>query len=327
MTSVETIARIRFEHFQNGKGIKRIARELGIARDTVRKVLRSGATAFTYKRTVQPQPKLGAWVSVLTEILEGEAKLPKRERRSTQRLFEELRGRGYDGAHDSVHRFVKAWREGRSREAVQAFIPLRFDPGEAYQFDWSHEAIEFAGVPLTIKVAQMRLPEPLSRRIRESAPRSLQHGGCRRRNRRRCAAAYAIKERASRCGVDDIVQRDRDAHMHLGPSWRAREMERVTANLTPALMQEYVLHYHNFDEWAIRASSRPTDVATLGEELISTSELMCGPCGEWRRKVDQRYVVGAVVSVDASERGIIGVHRNTRTFDAARLIPLSQLIH
>jgi DNA-binding transcriptional regulator LsrR (DeoR family) len=41
MTGVETIARIRFEHFQNGKGIKRIARELGIARDTVRKVLRS----------------------------------------------------------------------------------------------------------------------------------------------------------------------------------------------------------------------------------------------------------------------------------------------
>jgi hypothetical protein len=47
MTGVETIARIRFEHFQNGKGI---ARELGIARDIVRKVLRSGATELSYKR-------------------------------------------------------------------------------------------------------------------------------------------------------------------------------------------------------------------------------------------------------------------------------------
>jgi transposase len=157
MTGVETIARIRFEHYQNGKGIKRIARELGVARDTIRKVLRSGATEFSYRRSVQPQPKLGAWVPVLTGILESEAKLPKRERRSTQRLFEELRGRGYDGAHDSVHRFVKAWREERARTPVQAFIPLRFDPGEAYQFDWSHEAIEFAGLPLTVKVAQMRL--------------------------------------------------------------------------------------------------------------------------------------------------------------------------
>jgi len=73
-------------------------------------VLRSGATAFSYKREVQPLPKLGAWVEVLSGILEAEASLPKRERRSTQRLFEELRGRGYDGAHDSVHRFVRAWR-------------------------------------------------------------------------------------------------------------------------------------------------------------------------------------------------------------------------
>ena len=157
MTGVETIARIRFEHFQNGKGSKRIARELGIARDTVRKVLRSGATEFTYKRDVQPQRRLGAWVEALTGILEAEDRLPRRERRSTIRLFEELRGRGYDGAHDSVHRFVKAWRADRARLPARAFIPLRFDPGEAYQFDWSHEAIELHGLPVVVKVAQMRL--------------------------------------------------------------------------------------------------------------------------------------------------------------------------
>ena len=157
MTGEETIARIRFEHFQNGKGIKWIARELGIARDTVRKVLRSGATEFGYKRTVQPQPKLGAWVETLRAILEVEAKLPKRERRSTQRLFEGLRGRGYDGAHDSVHRFVRAWRAEHARAPLPAFVPLSFDPGEAYQFDWSHEAIELAGMLHTVKVAHMRL--------------------------------------------------------------------------------------------------------------------------------------------------------------------------
>ena len=157
MTGVETIARIRFEHFQNRKGIKRIARELGVARDTVRKVLRSQATEFSYKRTTQPAPKLGPWVDTLTAILEAEAKAPRRERRSTQRLFEELRGRGYDGAHDSVHRFVRAWRVEHARAPVQAFVPLSFDPGEAYQFDWSHEAIELAGLPVTVKAAQVRL--------------------------------------------------------------------------------------------------------------------------------------------------------------------------
>ena len=157
MTGVETIARIRFEHFQNRKGIKRIARELGVARDTVRKVLRSQVTEFSYKRATQPLPKMGPWVEALTAILEAEAKVTRRERRSTQRLYEELRGRGYDGAHDSVHRFVKAWRDEHARAPVQAFIPLSFDPGEAYQFDWSHDAIELAGLPMTVKAAHMRL--------------------------------------------------------------------------------------------------------------------------------------------------------------------------
>jgi exodeoxyribonuclease V alpha subunit len=88
---------------------------------------------------------MGEWVEVLTEILEKEAGLPRRERRSTQRLFEELRGRGYDGAHDSVHRFAKAWRNERTRVPVRAFVPLSFAPGEAYQFDWSHETITLQG--------------------------------------------------------------------------------------------------------------------------------------------------------------------------------------
>lgn len=38
MADAVAIARIRFEHFQNGKGFERIAREQGIACDTVRKV-------------------------------------------------------------------------------------------------------------------------------------------------------------------------------------------------------------------------------------------------------------------------------------------------
>ena len=83
-----------------------------MSRATVRKVVRGQATEFKYERGVQPAPKLGEWVEDLTAILEREAKLPRRERRSTQRLFEELRGRGYDGAHDSVHRFAKALARG-----------------------------------------------------------------------------------------------------------------------------------------------------------------------------------------------------------------------
>jgi AraC-like DNA-binding protein len=61
MLIVETIGRIRREHFVKGKSIKEIARDLKISRNTVRKVLRSGETSFSYEREIQPRPKLGQW--------------------------------------------------------------------------------------------------------------------------------------------------------------------------------------------------------------------------------------------------------------------------
>src|SRR3546814_18189236 len=45
----------------------------------------------------------------------------------------------------------------RSGRTATAFVPLSFDPGEAYQFDWSHEVIVMAGVTTTVKVAHVRL--------------------------------------------------------------------------------------------------------------------------------------------------------------------------
>ena len=110
MIGVELIGRIRRAYFDQKLPIKEIVRTFSVSRTTVRKLIRGRAIELKYERGVQPAPKLGDWIGVLTVILETEAKLARRERRSTQRLFEKLRGRGYDGAHDSVHRFVKAWR-------------------------------------------------------------------------------------------------------------------------------------------------------------------------------------------------------------------------
>ena len=90
---MDQIGQIRRAYFEQGCPIREIVRTLSVSRATVRKVIRGHATEFKYARGVQPLPKLGDWVAVLAGILEQEAKLPRRERRSTQRLFEELRGR------------------------------------------------------------------------------------------------------------------------------------------------------------------------------------------------------------------------------------------
>ena len=157
MLTVETIGRIRREHFLKGKTIKEIARDLRVSRNTVRKVLRSGETAFEYDRDVQPRPKLGKWTSELDELLAGNVDKAPREQLTLIRIFEELRGRGYEGGYDAVRRYARRWSKARGQSSAAAYVPLSFAPGEAYQFDWSHEIIVLGGVTTTVKVAHVRL--------------------------------------------------------------------------------------------------------------------------------------------------------------------------
>jgi transposase len=101
MLVAETIAKIRRLHLVEGRSIKAICRDLGLSRKVVRKVLRSGATEFRYERTRQPLPKLGPWQAELDRLLEENAARPSRERMTLVRLFEALRGLGYDGGYDT----------------------------------------------------------------------------------------------------------------------------------------------------------------------------------------------------------------------------------
>jgi transposase len=157
MLIVETIGRIRREHFVKGKSIKEIARALNISRNTVRKVLRSGETTFVYEREIQPRPKLGHWGEELDRLLTANAAKTGRERLTLIRIFEDLRGRGYEGGYDAVRRYARRWSKGRAATTADAYVPLTFAPGEAYQFDWSHEIVLLSGVTVTVKVAHVRL--------------------------------------------------------------------------------------------------------------------------------------------------------------------------
>ncbi len=157
MICVETIAKVRRDHFVHDKGIKRISRERGLSRNSVRKILRCGETAFSYERPTQPLPKLGAFVERLEAMLEANEKRSKRDRFRLTRIFDDLRREGYEGGYDSVRRYAKRWRAARSTGVANAFVPLVFAPGEAYQFDWSHEFAVIGGVTTKIKVAHHRL--------------------------------------------------------------------------------------------------------------------------------------------------------------------------
>jgi transposase len=157
MLIVETIAKIRRAYFVQQKPIKVICRELGLSRKVVRKVLRSGATEFRYTRETQPLPKIGPWRDEIEALLLANDGKAPRERLTLIRVFEALRGSGYDGGYDAVRRYAKAWRKERGATTTQAYVPLSFAPGEAYQFDWSHEIVLINGVTVKVKVAHVRL--------------------------------------------------------------------------------------------------------------------------------------------------------------------------
>ena len=157
MFVVETVAKIRRAFFVQQKPIKQICRELKVSRKVVRKVIRSEATAFRYTRTSQPAPKLGPWREALDGMLLANAGKARRERLTLMRVFEALRGLGYEGGYDAVRRYAKAWARERTAVTAPAFVPLSFAPGEAYQFDWSHEIVLIGGMTVTVKVAHVRL--------------------------------------------------------------------------------------------------------------------------------------------------------------------------
>ena len=102
-------------------------------------------------------PRLGAWISRLEALLEADSKRPRKRRITARRLYELLQGEGYDGSYDSVQRFCRKWRDQHGQRSSGVYVPLSFAPGDAYQFDWSHELVVIKGVPQEVKVAHFRL--------------------------------------------------------------------------------------------------------------------------------------------------------------------------
>jgi len=157
MKSVDTIARVRRAFHVQGWSLKRICRELHVSRNTVRKILRSDETSFSYERERQPMPKIGPWQDHLDGFLNGNRSKGAREQLTLIRIYEELCSLGYEGGYDAVRRYARNWAKAQGSATADAYVPLFFAPGEAYQFDWSHEIVLIRGVTVTVKVAHVRL--------------------------------------------------------------------------------------------------------------------------------------------------------------------------
>ena len=141
---METIRKIRLA-LSKGMSIREAAKKFTKSRNTIRKILRGGATSFAYQRQEQRYPVLGDYLIPL----ESSACLALSKRRTLLSLYEELQGQGYQGSYSSIRRYAGKWR-GEKTTLSEVYVPLSFGKGEAFQFDWSEEEVEIGGAVLRV---------------------------------------------------------------------------------------------------------------------------------------------------------------------------------
>jgi hypothetical protein len=76
--------------------------------------------------------------------LETDARRPKQDRRTALMLFEAIKKDGYTGGYSILTDYVRNWRNGVITSSRSAYVPLKFELGDAFQFDWSDEPIKIS---------------------------------------------------------------------------------------------------------------------------------------------------------------------------------------
>jgi transposase len=152
---MDTLGKIRRWRHRDGESIRKIAKKTSLSRNTVRKYLRDESAEPRYRGRRVPT-KLDRFSAQLRQWLEEDAKLPRKQRRSGVRLCEALQALGYEGSYGRVVAFIRRWEQEAGRGQT-VFIPLKFAPGEAFQFDWSEEQVVLAGQLVRLKAAHIRL--------------------------------------------------------------------------------------------------------------------------------------------------------------------------
>ncbi len=152
------IGKVLRMHHREKKSVREIVRATSLSRNTVRKYLRLGKAAEPkYRRRAVPI-KLTPFVEAVKLALLADARRPRKERRTAKALHEQIRSAGYDGGYSRLTDFIRDWRAQQDGAGVgKAYVPLAFELGEAFQFDWSDEGLVVGGIYRKLQVAHMKL--------------------------------------------------------------------------------------------------------------------------------------------------------------------------
>ena len=151
---MELYAAVRRSVYVEGVSERAAARRFGLARETVRKMLRYRLPPG-YRRA-QPirRPKLDAFTGIIDQILREDQHRPKKQRHTAKRIGERLRAEyGFTGGDTIVKAYVREQRLG----GQEMFVPLAHPPGDA-QADFGEALVVIAGVECKAHYLVVDLP-------------------------------------------------------------------------------------------------------------------------------------------------------------------------
>jgi transposase len=151
---VELYGRVRRAVRVEGRSQRAVAREYGLSRETVRKMLQYAVPPGYQRQQPIKRPKLGPWLGVIDAILNDDKQRPPKQRHTSKRIFERLKEeRGFTGGYTIVKDYVRtATLRGR-----EMFVPLVHPAGEA-QVDFGEALVAIAGVEQKAHYLVMDLP-------------------------------------------------------------------------------------------------------------------------------------------------------------------------
>ena len=153
-----TLSKLRRLVLRDKVSIRQASRQLGISRNTATRWLQEPEMVEPRYPTRQPPPGvLDAFKEQLSTWLKADSYRNKRERRGVKALYQALQAMGYSGSSTTVYRFAKDWREELSKPRGAGFVPMHFELGEAFQFDWSCEYLVIGGLRRRLDVAHIKL--------------------------------------------------------------------------------------------------------------------------------------------------------------------------
>jgi transposase len=157
--SVGTLSKLRRMVLRDGISVRKASKILSISRTTAKKWLDEGAMVEPSYRPRKPaESLLDPYKDQLNQWFKANSHRSKRERRTVKSLFEAIRAMGYAGSRGPVYEYYKCWRrEQDETQSKTGFVPLVFEFGEAFQFDWSCEYAFVGGLRRRLEVAHIKL--------------------------------------------------------------------------------------------------------------------------------------------------------------------------